>query len=468
MFIPPRYVRLNQRPEYCVSECKNRKRIEKESAPSTRQRSLENDFLSAQGEGKPLQQRLILAFTSLGLTKETAHHSIIVLEELGLTEKNIEDIASFYIYSKQDLSEDINPTHYGKGTEGISHPVVHIPAATNGQMHGLYILCKSHQVGLGAFNKAVLAVHLETGKKVVFRTARCRDVSSEEIAINKLASCFPKYFAAGIPVFYDGPWRNRYKLSNHPKDKSGILKCERVSKVGFIMPFCEGGELWRDYLGPQATKPPLTFKERIRIAYKYSKELSFFHDQLKCVHLDQTPSNIFLTGNKSPRMADFGCAVRVGKRPVLTSTRCVAPEIVLGEFLEFVHSPVDIWSLGCILADLMGNTGWSHWIDSLEMRWKTYFDKIYCQAAGAEEDWWLQLSNQLYFNNASPQARGDEGWLQLANNLDERKKIFFPEWNNPDKVDYWIFQCLMLAPNKRPDAKTVARKLKAIYDNLPN
>jgi Protein kinase domain len=423
---------------------KKRKITEVETTPSARQleakvRKIEKFPLKWE-EGKP--QELIPLLTSLGLTEEKAQRSIKVLKELGLTEKNIGDIAHFYISKKQPLLNNLcQSAHFRKGAVGTSHSLVYIPGNAKAPMRGLYILCKSHQVGLGSFNKAVLAVHLDTGKKAVFRTARSKDVSNKEISVNKIASCYPKYFAAGTPVFYEGSWRDRYELKY--KNKNDILKINNIMKVGFIMPFCEGGELWKNYLAPTATRPPLTLKERIKIAYKYSEELSFFHDELKCVHLDQKPMNIFLTGNKSPRMADFGFVTELGKKADLVGTRgYLAPELIICGDHPSVGHVIDMWSLGCILADLVGNTVWKDWILKMEGNWKACYDHI-------------------------SQSKGEGTAIWLANWLDEKKKKAFPGWNNPDTVDYWIFKCLMLLANERPDAKTVASKLKEIYDKMP-
>ena len=124
--------------------------------------------------------------------------------------------------------------------------------------------------------------------------------------------------------------------------------------------------------------------------------------------------------------------------------------------------------MGCVLADLMGNTGWRLWIVLLEHRWETYFNSIFRRIAFTEDQLQSQLKilNSVCFEKNYHQAPGEEGWFQLANDLDERKKDFFPNWNDPNTVDYWIFQCLMLEPSKRPSAQTVASKLKEIYNKL--
>ncbi len=72
----------------------------------------------------------------------------------------------------------------------------------------------------------------------------------------------------------------------------------------------------------------------------------FFHRDLK-------PENLLMTGS-SVKVADFGLAREIRSRPPFTdyvSTRWYrAPEILLRS--NIYNSPVDIFALGCIMAEL--------------------------------------------------------------------------------------------------------------------
>ena len=72
----------------------------------------------------------------------------------------------------------------------------------------------------------------------------------------------------------------------------------------------------------------------------------FFHRDLK-------PENLLMTGS-TIKIADFGLAREIRSRPPFTdyvSTRWYrAPEIILRSTIY--NSPVDIFALGCIMAEL--------------------------------------------------------------------------------------------------------------------
>ena len=78
------------------------------------------------------------------------------------------------------------------------------------------------------------------------------------------------------------------------------------------------------------------------------------------MHRDLKPANILLSGatNENIKLADFGLA-RAFSIPIKPYTKCVvtlyyrSPELLL-EMNEYA-TPVDIWSVGCIFAELATN-----------------------------------------------------------------------------------------------------------------
>lgn len=71
-------------------------------------------------------------------------------------------------------------------------------------------------------------------------------------------------------------------------------------------------------------------------------------------HRDMKPENILLTKENKVKLADFGLAREIRSSPPYTdyvSTRWYwAPEILLKS--HNYNSPVDIFALGCIMAEL--------------------------------------------------------------------------------------------------------------------
>ena len=83
--------------------------------------------------------------------------------------------------------------------------------------------------------------------------------------------------------------------------------------------------------------------------------------RLRIMHRDLKPANILLSGasNENIKLADFGLA-RAFSIPIKPYTKCVvtlyyrSPELLL-EMNEYA-TPVDIWSIGCIFAELATNS----------------------------------------------------------------------------------------------------------------
>src|SRR5258708_39888611 len=75
----------------------------------------------------------------------------------------------------------------------------------------------------------------------------------------------------------------------------------------------------------------------------------------RILHRDLKPQNLLIDGNGNVKLADFGLARAFGL-PVKTYTHEVvtlwyrAPEILLGQ--KQYSTPVDIWSIGCIYAEM--------------------------------------------------------------------------------------------------------------------
>ena len=92
------------------------------------------------------------------------------------------------------------------------------------------------------------------------------------------------------------------------------------------------------------------------IAKQILEGLAYVHKQ-GFFHRDMKPENLLWGGDKL-KIADFGLAREIRSRPPYTeyiSTRWYrAPEIVLRH--EFYNSPVDLWAVGAIIAELYNRT----------------------------------------------------------------------------------------------------------------
>jgi hypothetical protein len=351
------------------------------------------------------------------------------LKNFGLTKEEFVHLERYYTNNKERLDSLTEPTYFHRRETGLSRSLVYVPEDPK---KGMYILLQTHggvgEIGVGSYNVATLAIHLDTGNRKVFRSGLAEDIRQGEIEANKATAALPEFFAAGIPVSYTGNWVNRQRKTNMSIEKKRRLpRKENVAKVGFIMDYLKGGEL-SDIL----FKGELEFKQQVGIALEYTKCLEKFHE-LGFVHFDQKPENTFMTKNLGVRLADFGFAVKKG-----TSLQklCGTPGFIAPEFMQaylhrksYVADPaVDIWSLGCLLAELFNGNEWY---------------------------------------NTNGQSSGDDKLLLDNDMLEDLKAKVFPNMRFEGfPVDHILDSCLQHHPLDRPSASEIAIQLEQIYDNI--
>lgn len=105
------------------------------------------------------------------------------------------------------------------------------------------------------------------------------------------------------------------------------------------------------------TKQRLVLDHHRYFLYQILKALKYLHSA-NVVHLDIKPGNLFVNGKSELKIGDFGLAKIIGdpydpelQNEVVLTRYYRAPEVLLN--MKIYGPAIDIWSTGCVLAELM-------------------------------------------------------------------------------------------------------------------
>mmetsp|Transcript_14832 Transcript_14832/g.19568 ORF Transcript_14832/g.19568 Transcript_14832/m.19568 type:complete len:413 (+) Transcript_14832:205-1443(+) len=183
-------------------------------------------------------------------------------------------------------------------------------------------------VGDGTYGSVLKAINRQTGEVVAIKKMKKKFYTWEEcMQLREVKSL---------------------KKLNHPN----IVKLKEVirenDELFFVFEYLDGN------LYESMKKRERYFPEsKIRnIMYQMFQGLSFMHKH-GFFHRDIKPENMLVKGD-TVKVADFGLAREIRSRPPFTdyvSTRWYrAPEVLLRS--TAYNSPIDIWAMGCIMAEL--------------------------------------------------------------------------------------------------------------------
>uniref|UniRef100_A0A0N5BEG8 Protein kinase domain-containing protein n=1 Tax=Strongyloides papillosus TaxID=174720 RepID=A0A0N5BEG8_STREA len=190
-------------------------------------------------------------------------------------------------------------------------------------------------VGSGTFSTVYEVKERNTGRSLAAKKIltspdpKCKEFFHEVAALARLKS---KYV---VEIEY---FSRRFKrlfifTSLHKDNLSSVLKVYKKSK-GFL--------------------PPNVIKV---IMVQLISAVRYCHKK-DIIHRDIKPDNILIDKNFKLRLADFGCSLDIRRRPIVnikfsTTYEYSAPELDLNVGLDSISQ--DIWSIGCVYAELLTN-----------------------------------------------------------------------------------------------------------------
>ncbi|KAL3108396.1 hypothetical protein niasHT_015318 [Heterodera trifolii] len=201
------------------------------------------------------------------------------------------------------------------------------PAGSAQSLGDRYRITK--KVGDGTFGEVSLAIKLDTGDVVAIKRMKKKFYSWDEaMNLREVKSL---------------------KKLNHPN----IIRLREVIRENDVLYFVF--EFMKENLYELMKDRDRFFPENAirNIIYQVLQGLSYMHRN-GFFHRDMKPENIMCNGTELVKVADFGLAREIRSRPPFTdyvSTRWYrAPEILLRS--TNYNSPIDLWALGCIMAEL--------------------------------------------------------------------------------------------------------------------
>lgn len=189
-------------------------------------------------------------------------------------------------------------------------------------------------IGRGNFGAANLVKHRKTGGKFVSKKILLKSLSEKEQNGALLEANLLKQLKHSHIVAYEGSYIEK-----------GVLI--------IIMEYCEVGDLAHYIKRRKAKNEHFTEDEILNWFIQIAIALEYIHGR-KVIHRDIKTSNIFLTGNGTVKLGDFGISkvlenTNEAAMTVVGTPYYMSPEVCENKPYTFKS---DVWALGCVLYEL--------------------------------------------------------------------------------------------------------------------
>jgi predicted Ser/Thr protein kinase len=142
------------------------------------------------------------------------------------------------------------------------------------------------------------------------------------------------------------------RMGTHPNVVTVHDMGQENGRPFVVNEYVEGGDVGREL---ERAQGPLPIERAVKIGSEILRALAFIHEK-GIVHRDLKPSNVWIAGDGTAKLGDFGLALAPNRsRLTLSNTVTGTPGYVSPEQLEnrLVDGRSDLYSLGCLLYELL-------------------------------------------------------------------------------------------------------------------
>ncbi|CAG0889880.1 unnamed protein product [Darwinula stevensoni] len=247
-------------------------------------------------------------------------HAFRVLESVGKRED------SGMAGSPSSMNRYVTLSTLGDGTYGS---VVLGQRVDTGEKVAIKKYQRVCTLGDGTYGQVVLYRRLDTGEKVAIKRMKRKYYSWDEAMNLREVKSLKKLSHANV-----------VKLKEVIRENDNLYFVFEYMKENLYQLIKS-----RDKMFPEATIRNMLLQ--VLLGLEFMHKHGFFHRDMK-------PENLLCMGPELVKIADFGLAREIRSRPPYTdyvSTRWYrAPEVLLRS--TSYSSPIDIWAVGCIMAEL--------------------------------------------------------------------------------------------------------------------